>query len=183
MIFDNGDKEKRLLDALSSETKNAGISLCSLRISENGIVINYKFQIDGDPFEDNALFEFTDDIEKEVERIRKHIQYISDLMHQYPLFYAQNKYIQAHRVIKRKFDTPSLGYSGYGNEGHFEASLCGLLKLPNSTECSCGGGDYEIKRTPQRVSDFIANADASITFMRGLIAELEALKAGIPQSV
>ena len=56
------------------------------------------------------------------------------------------------------------------------AELCGYLKLPNTTSCGFGGGDYEIKKTPRRVKDFNENIDRLCLFFADCIGELRGMK-------
>ena len=65
---------------------------------------------------------------------------------------------------------------GYKRDCYFTVNLASYLKLPNTTSCSCGGGDYEIKRTPKRVEEYNKNIDVVIDNLLDCIAELKMKK-------
>ena len=129
---------------------------------------------------DNLDLETENDEEKclsKIDDIVKHILYIEQLRKDYPNYAAQNDYIQKHRKFFRKCKSSHSDCE----EFYIKAELCGMLKLPNTTDCGFGGGDYEIKKTPKRVKDFKSNIDNLCLFMSDCIAELRQMKHGIEE--
>lgn len=92
---------------------------------------------------------------------------------QYPSYARQNDHIQKYRKYQRAC---KLYDDGYRKDAYLKAELCEYLKLPNTTDCSVGGGDYEIKKTPKRVRDFNENIDRLCLFLSDCIAELRGMK-------
>lgn len=133
------------------------------------LIVTFQFTLDGYTQEDSIYWESTDSIEKFVVKIHKRIDYIKELREKYPEFCKQNDFIQSHSNFKK---TLELSHMGYARRYEFYIELADFLKLPNTTSCSIGGGDYEIKRTPKRVQEYNENIDKAVHFMLDCITEL-----------
>lgn len=172
-------RESEILELLKRELSESEFVFSSVSIAfenkdrEAGLV-KYEFTLpDGFSQQDSCFWAWDVSVEDIVERIVKNVSYIEKLREEYPEFAKANDLIQA----KRKYDrTVNLSHFGYIHQAKLSADLCDYMKLPNLTSCSFGGGDYEIKRTPKRVSDFNQNIDILCNFLVDCIAELRTMK-------
>ena len=172
------EREKEVFDTLNRLLVESGYEVSGIDINfekyEEAGSIGYHFKLsDGFEQEDSHYWEWQESVEEAAEKIKKHIDYISELRKQYPEFAKQNDYIQEHRKYGR---VCKLYDEGYLREVRLLAELCGYLKLPNTTSCGFGGGDYEIKKTPRRVKDFNENIDRLCLFLADCIGELRGMK-------
>lgn len=172
------EREKEVYDTLNRLIAEYGYEVSGIDINfekyEEAGSIGYHFKLsDGFEQEDSHYWEWQESVEEAAEKIKKHIDYIAELRKQYPEFAKQNDYIQAHRKYGR---VCKLYNEGYLMEVRLLAELCGYLKLPNTTSCGFGGGDYEIKKTPRRVKDFNENIDRLCLFFADCIGELRGMK-------
>ncbi|EOS47157.1 hypothetical protein C810_01473 [Lachnospiraceae bacterium A2] len=172
------EREKEVLEALNNLLSESGYEVFGIdinfeRYKESGS-ISYRFKLsDGFEQEDIHRWHWKESIEEAVEKIKKRIDYIVELRQQYPDLARQNDYIQKHREygrICKLYDEDS------PREVRLQAELCGYLKLPNTTNYSVGGGDYELKKTPRRVKDFNGNIDRLCLFLADCIGELKRMK-------
>lgn len=172
------EREKEVYDTLNRLLVETGYEVSGIDINfekyEEAGSIDYRFKLlDGFEQEDSHYWEWQESVEEAAEKIKKHIDYIAELRKQYPEFAKQNDYIQEHRKYGR---VCKLYDEGYLREVRLLAELCGYLKLPNTTSCGFGGGDYEIKKTPRRVKDFNENIDRLCLFLADCIGELRGMK-------
>lgn len=175
-------RNKELLQQLCKQLENPEIKFSDVDIDfekyEDAGYVTLSFELkDGFKQEDDLRWRWDESVEDVASKITKYILYIQQLRTTYPDYAVQNDYIQSHRRFFRKCK------SSHSNceEFYVKAELCGMLKLPNTTDCSCGGGDYEIKRTPKRVKDFKNNIDNICLFMSDCIAELRQMKREIEE--
>ena len=172
------EREKEVFDTLNRSLVESGYEVSGIDINfekyEEAGSIGYHFKLsDGFEQEDSHYWKWQESVEEAAEKIKKHIDYISELRKQYPGFAVQNDHIQKYRKYQR---VCKLYDDGYCKEAYLKAELCEYLKLPNTTDCSVGGGDYELKRTPRRVKDFNENIDRLCLFLADCIGELRGMK-------
>lgn len=173
---------KELLRALckqldNSEIKFSNVSADLEKYDEAGSV-SLTFELkDGFKQEEDFYWKWNESIEDIADRILERCLYVQRLRTEYPNFAVQNDYIQNHRLFNKSCKL------SHGNNKKFVivSELCESLKLPNTTDYSCVGGDYELKRTPQRVRDFKDNIDSICLFMSDCIAELRQMKREIEE--
>lgn len=152
-----------------SDYKVQKIKICFRKYEEAG-EISYHFILpDGYGQDDTYYWKWTESVEEASKRIKMHIDYIVELRKKYPKYAAWNDHIQKFREYERECE---LLDGGYKRAAKISAELCGYLKLPNTTSYGFGGGDYEIKRTPERVKDFNENIDKLCMFLVDCISEL-----------
>jgi len=162
--------QRLLAEALSED------SIEVLSISDNDedrYTVKLAFTLDGFRQEDDFYWMSDESQEDFIEKAKRHVGYIKELRMQYPDYCKQNDFIQANGKFSKKL---VLTHMGYNREFYFEVDLADYLKLPNTTCCSFGGGDYEIKRTPQRVQEYNKNIDLTVDFLIDCIAELKQRK-------
>lgn len=172
------EREKEVYETLKNILYQADYEVTEIKIFfqeyEEAGKIEYHFILsDGYEQDDSYYWSWEETVEKASERIKKHIDYIAQLRKQYPEYAAWNDHIQKFREYEKEC---VLLDRGYERTAKISAELCGYLKLPNTTSCSFGGGDYEIKKTPQRVKDFNENIDKLCLFLADCISELRGLK-------
>lgn len=172
------EREKDVFDTLNNLLSGNEYEVSNIEINfqkyEEAGCIEYHFKLsDGFEQTDSYYWEWNESVESAVEKIKEHIDYIVELRNQYPQYAKNNDYIQSHKDYKRICKITDRGYE---REAILTAELCGYLKLPNTTNCSVGGGDYEIKKTPKRVEDFNKNIDTLCLFLADCIGELRAMK-------
>lgn len=171
-------REKEVYETLNELLKESGYEVSGININfekhEEAGSIGYHFKLsDGFEQEDIHYWKWQESVEEAAQKIKKHIDYVAGLRKQYPEFARQNDYIQEHRKYGR---ICKLYDGGFPREVRLQAELCGYLKLPNTTNCSAGGGDYELKKTPRRVKDFNENIDRLCLFLADCIGELRSIK-------
>lgn len=168
------EKEKEeLRKQLEESLKDESIEVVSLKEYDDSYKVVIAFTLDGFRQEDDLYWNIDDSREDFVNKTKKHIDYIKELREQYPEYCKQNDYIQTKRDFYKKF---TLTHMGYKRTYELKLKLADYLKLPNTTSCSFGGGDYEIRRTPQRVEEFNKNIDIAIDALLDCIAELKQRK-------
>jgi hypothetical protein len=146
------------------------------KIQSESVLVYYEIEIDGIISQEECYISYDDDVFEACENASRHITCIKDLRKQYPQFCAINDYLQKNRIYKKEIKLDD-GY--YGKVFNIQPELTKYLKLPSTTSCSVGGGDYEIKRTPERVKIFEQNLNALTKFFKECISEIEILKAGL----
>ena len=172
------EREKEVYKTLKnlifeSDYKVRKIKICFRKYEEAG-EISYHFILpDGYEQDDTYYWKWSESVEEASERIKKKIDYIVELRKKYPKYAAWNDHIQKFREYEREC---KLLDRGYETTAKLSAELCGYLKLPNTTSCGFGGGDYEIKRTPERVKDFNENIDKLCLFLADCMSELRRMK-------
>lgn len=172
------EREKKVLDALKNLLSESDYEVSGIKLNfykyENGAGIEYHFKLpDGFEQDETIKWGWEENIDDVTWHIKGQIDYIAKLRKQYPDYARQNDHIQKHRKYEK---VCKLYDTGYPREAYLKAELCGYLKLPNTTSCSVGGGDYELKRTPARVKDFNENIDKLCLFLADCIGELRGMK-------
>lgn len=172
------EREKEVLETLNNLLSKSDYEVFGIDINfekhEEAGSIDYHFKLsDGFEQENSYRWGWNESVEEAAEKIKKRIDYIVELRQQYPEFAKQNDYIQKRRKYGR---ICKLYDDDFPREVHLQAELCGYLKLPNTTNCSVGGGDYELKKTPGRVKDFNENIDRLCLFLADCIGELRRMK-------
>lgn len=168
------EKEREEIKQSLEEALNAeSIELLSIDSSSDGYKVVVAFTLDGFRQEDGFYWDLDESREDFTNKVKKHIDYIKELREQYPEYCKQNDYIQTNRDFYKKI---TLTHMGYKRTYELKLELADYLKLPNTTSCSVGGGDYEIRRTPQRVEEFNKNIDIAIDALLDCIAELKQRK-------
>lgn len=161
--------QQDLRRALSSEV----IELLGIKECEEHYKVKVAFRLDGYRQEDDFYWGADQSQENFILSVKKHIDYIKELREKYPDYCKQNDYIQTQskftKVIK-------LTHRGYEREFYINIQLADYMKLPNTTICSCGGGDYQIKKTPERVKEYNKNIDITIDALIDCISELKQRK-------
>jgi hypothetical protein len=163
--------EQQMREALTHD------SIELLSIKENGedysLIVCLAFTLDGYRQEDEFYWSADESQEAFIQHVKDRIDYIKELRAKYPDYCKQNDYIQIHSKFHK---TITLTHMGYKREFYLNIQLADYLKLPNTTSCGFGGGDYEIKRTPKRVEEFNRNIDITIDALLDCIAELKQKK-------
>lgn len=168
------EKEKEeLRKQLEESLKDESIEVVSLKEYDDSYKVVIAFTLDGFRQEDDLYWNIDDSREDFVNKTKKHIDYIKELREQYPEYCKQNDFIQTNSRFKKEFN---LTHMGYGRKFYLELRLADYLKLPNTTSCGFGGGDYEIKRTPKRLEEYNKNIDIVIDTLLDCIAELKQRK-------
>lgn len=170
------EREKEILDMLNNLLSESGYEVSDINFEKHDGAgsIEYHFKLsDGFEQTNSYYWKWNESVEEAVEKIKNCIEYIEKLRNQYPDYAKQNDHIQKCRKYQK---VCKLMDDGYPRDAYLKAELCGYLKLPNTTNCSCGGGDYEIKKTPRRVKDFNENIDKLCLFLADCIAELRGMK-------
>jgi hypothetical protein len=170
------EKERLELESQLKETLSLeSIEFLSLKENSDDYNCSVKlaFTLDGYRQEDDFYWNSDESQEAFIQHVKDRIGYIKELRERYPEFCKQNDYIQTNSKFRKKI---LLKHMGYDREFYFEVQLADYLKLPNTTCCSCGGGDYEIKRTPKRVEEYNRNIDITIDILLDCISELKQKK-------
>lgn len=174
----NEKRNLELLKDLNEGFQKIGYEFSNVSVDfekyEEAGEVRYDFKLsDGYIQTDSAYWKWDESVSDIVLNIKRHVEYIEKLRLDYPEYALHNDHIQKYRKFER---TCKLTDNGFSREAHISALLCGYLKLPNTTECSVGGGDYELLRTPQRVDDFNNNIDTLCLFLIDCIGELRGMK-------
>ena len=135
--------------------------------------VKYEFELDNYTQQDVTFWENDESLEDLIKGVKDHIEYIKELRTQYPEYCKQNDYIQSNRDYKKEL---ILTHMGYQQRYYLDIILCDYLKLPNTTDCGFGGGDYEIKRTPKRLKEYNENIDKTIDMLLDCISDLKKMK-------
>jgi len=135
--------------------------------------VKYEFELDNYTQQDVTFWENDESLEDLIKGVKDHIEYIKELRTQYPEYCKQNDYIQSNRDYKKEL---ILTHMGYQRRYYLDIKLCDYLKLPNTTDCGFGGGDYEIKRTPKRLKEYNENIDKTIDMLLDCISDLKKMK-------
>jgi len=168
------EKEKEeLRTQLEKSLKDESIEVLSMNEYDESYKVVIAFTLDGFRQEDDFYWNGDESREDFINKIKKRINYIKELREQYPEYCKQNDFIQTNSKFRKEFN---LTHMGYDRKFYLELQLADFLKLPNTTSCSFGGGDYEIKRTPKRVEEYNKNIDIAIDVLLDCIAELKQRK-------
>lgn len=176
----NERRNLELLKELKEGFQQTGYEFFNISVNfekyEEAGEVEYDFKLqDGYIQTDSSYWRWDESVSDIVNSIKKHVKCIEKLRQEYPDYALYNDHIQKYRNFER---TCKLTHNGYIQEAHISALLCGYLKLPNTTECGFGGGDYELRRTPQRVKDFNHNIDTLCLFLADCIGDLRKIKLG-----
>ena len=112
---------------------------------------------------------YNESLDTVVENIIKTNNYILELYNKYKANCLLNEFIQKNLVYEKHI------VSNIYKKGIIRFELGDLLILPNTTKFSCGGGDYEVKRVPEKANEFINNVDA-VTDVNNIKKEFTELK-------
>lgn len=168
------EKERDEIEKSLEETLNTeSIEVISINSSSDGYKVIIAFTLDGFRQEDDFYWDLDESREDFVNKVSKYINYIKELREKYPEYCKQNDYIQTNSKFYKEIN---LTHMGYKRTFSLDLQLADYLKLPNTTSCSFGGGDYQIKRTPQRVKEYNKNIDIAIDVLLDCIAELKQRK-------
>lgn len=171
--------QNKAIEKLRAILLESGIKLTECKVCTpndcDGYKIEYEFEYNDFKQQDYCFWAFSDDIETVATHIMKNILYIDELRNKFPEFALLNDYIQAHREFNKIIELEPKSY------GKINCELTSYLKLPNSTKCCHGGGDYEIQRTPQRVEIFKHNITTLINCFLDNIAELRGIEKGLEE--
>lgn len=162
---------KRDLETSLSDESIEVVSMCEHDDENYKVVIT--FTLDGFTQEDKFYWNGDDSKEDFIKKVKRRIDYIKELREQYHEYCKQNDYIQTNSKFRKEIN---LTHMGYNRKFYIDLQLADYLKLPNTTSTSFGGGDYEIKRTPQRVKEYNQNIDVAIDVLLDCIAELKQRK-------
>lgn len=167
-------KEKEdLRNELQTTLADASIEVLSIEGDEDGYKVKMAFTLDEYRQENNFYWMNSESKDDFLKKTKREIDYIKELREKYPDYCKQNDYIQSNREFKKTF---SLTHMGYKRTYDLNLKLADFLKLPNTTDTGFGGGDYEIKRTPERVEEYNENIDKTIDVLLDCIAELKQKK-------
>lgn len=174
----NEQRNSELLKELNEGLQKTGYEFLNISVDfekyEEAGSVSYDFKLpDGYTQTDSSFWKWDESVSDIVNKIKSQVDYIVHLRQQYRDYALHNDHIQRHRNFER---VCKLTHSGFIREARISALLCGYLKLPNITECGAGGGDYELRRTPQRVEDFNNNIDTLCLFLADCIGELRGMK-------
>jgi hypothetical protein len=168
------EKEKgELQNELESSLNDELIEILSIKEIDDGYRVNLVFTLDGFSQKDDFYWNVNDSQEDFINNVKGKIEYIKELRGQYLDYCKKNDYIQTNSEFRKEI---ALTHMGYEKSFYIDIRLADYLKLPNTTSCSVGGGDYEIKRTPKRVSEYNNNIDITIDALLDCIAELKQKK-------
>lgn len=113
---------------------------------------------------------YNESLDTAVENIIKENNYILELYSKYKSNCLMNEFIQKHLVYEKHI------VSNIYKKGIIRFELGNLLILPNTTSCSCGGGDYEVRKVPEKANEFINNIDNYITCLIDAVTDLNTIK-------
>lgn len=151
---------------------------CELKYREAGnYEISYEFTKNNFSQNETSIWDYEEEFEVVAERIKKKILYIAELREKFPEYAVLNDYIQANRKFEKTIQLEEKNY----NSAIVRAELTSYLKLPNTTSCGFGGGEYEIKRTPTRVETFKNNINTLINCFVDYISELRGIFQGLEE--
>ena len=172
------DFNKEISSSVEKELGEYKVKVSDLIRRERNLEIKYSFVLE-DGYAENGfgLWNYDEDILSFTQAQKNTLEYIKKLRNEFPIQTIQHDYIQKNREYKKEL---KIVHSGYNQNSFIRIELCGYLKLPNTTNCSCGGGDYQIKRTPERVRDFKDNIDRTIDSLLDVISDLKKLKNEVP---
>ena len=169
--------KNKKLECLTKELNSKNIDgIKNLRIipRENYYTILYDLIIDESiDFiqKDNSYrWDYDESLDTAVENIIKTNNYILELYSKYKSNCLMNEFIQKHLVYEKHI------VSNIYKKGIIRFELGDLLILPNTTNCSCGGGDYEVKRVPKKANEFLSNIDNYINSLIDTITDLNNIK-------
>lgn len=169
------NEQKEIEDSLKKSLASNNITVTALSDEDENynIMVSFDFILDGYTQRDEMLWKSYESIDEFTEKVKSYINYIKQLREKYPKYSKQNDYIQTNRHFNRHLE---LTHMGYKRDYDFTIDLADYMKLPNKTSTGFGGGDYEIKRTPQRVEEYNNNIDKTINFLIDCITELKQRK-------
>ena len=166
------DLKKELENVLGNDLVEM-LSIISVSDDEEFYKVKIAFVLDGYRQEDDFYWNDNESKEDFAEKVKSIINYIKELRKEYPEYAKQNDYIQTNSRFHKEI---KLTHMGYDRTFHLNMELADYLKLPNTTDTGFGGGDYEIKRTPQRVKEYNKNIDIAIDVLLDCITELKQKK-------
>jgi len=124
--------------------------------------IETKMVINGYEYQNTNWLKYDEQISAFVCKVASCYDYIQKLWTDYPEYCKVNEILQTLRTLK---------VEGIGN-----IKLAGRLTLPNTTDNSVGGGDYDVKRVPNNVNDFFENIDKYTSLFSKTITDLQDIK-------
>lgn len=168
------EKEREEIKKSLEETLNTeSVEVISINSSSDDYKVSIAFTLEDFRQEDDFYWKLDESREDFTTKVKERIDYIKELRNQYHEYCKQNDYIQTNSDFRKEI---KLTHMGYDRMFYLELKLADYLKLPNTTRCSFGGGDYEIKRTPKRVKEYNKNIDITIDALLDCIAELKQRK-------
>lgn len=149
----------------------------SMVAAEDGKKVIISYNVNGFDYEEDSYLGYSEEISDFVARNNKKIDYIAQLWQDYPEFCEATERLRKYSL-----------FSIRGVNEHL--MLTDKLILPSritfnqndtfrSGGASFGGGDYEVKRTPERVRKYIANSDKLISILEESLSELKRRKEEI----
>ena len=120
-----------------------------------------------------TFWKYGETLDEVARSIKKYVLYVLELAHKFPEYTALNDYIQQHRIFEKQLFKDDLASGG----SNLRIVLTDYFKLHNITNYSVGGGDYEIKRTPQRIAKFEERIQLSIDELLDCIVELKKMQS------
>lgn len=167
-------EQEELKNELETSLNNESIEVISMREDdEESYKVVIAFTLDGFKQEDDFYWNGDESKEDFIKKVKLRIDYIKELREQYHEYCKQNDYIQTNSKFRKEIN---LTHMGYNKTSYIDLQLADYLKLPNTTSTGFGGGDYQIKRTPERVKEFNRNIDIAIDVLLDCIAELKQRK-------
>ena len=167
-------EQEELKKELETTLNNETVEVVSMtEYDEESYKVVIQFMLDGFRQEDDFYWNGDESKENFIGKVKKRIDYIKELREQYHEYCKQNDYIQKNSKYRKEIN---LTHVGYNRKFYIDLQLADYLKLPNTTSTGVGGGDYEIKRTPQRVKEYNDNIDIVIDALIDCIAELKQKK-------
>ncbi len=150
---------------------NPRFSVTAINKTDDGLRISKKYSVNGFDFEDDGYINYEEEISIFVLSANRTVEYIEKLWKDYPEFCEATERLREYSF----FSIPGV---------NTRLMLTDQLILPsrvtyNQTNTfsggggGCGGGDYEVKRTPQRVKKYIENSDKLIYILEKSLLELK----------
>lgn len=168
---------KQLEQTLKESFVDEGIELLEIRdISdecEYTFQVNVAFTLDGYRQKDLFFWKNNESQNDFIAKVKRQINCIKELRERYPEYCKKNDFIQKNRVFCKTVKLTHMGYDWIHN---IKFELADYMKLPNITNYGICNGDYEIKKTPQRVKEYNKNIDITIDALIDCIAELKQIK-------
>ena len=167
-------EQEELKKELETTLNNETVEVVSMtEYDEESYKVVIQFMLDGFMQEDDFYWNGDESKESFIGKVKKRIDYIKELREQYHEYCKQNDYLQTNSKYRKEIN---LTHMGHNRKFYIDLQLADYLKLPNTTSTGVGGGDYQIKRTPQRVKEYNDNIDIVIDVLIDCIAELKQKK-------
>jgi len=176
VIAQREKKYQKIKNDIEEKLISYNVELIKIEENEESLSVDYNYTIDGVKNIDRNYWHYDEELDELLYKIKRHLDYIKKIRENFPLYAKQNDFIQKNRHYEKELVLTEMGYE---RKHTFRLDLCSYLKLPNTTSNSFGGGDYEIKRTPQRVKEYNENIDKTVMFLIDMISELNTLKCNI----